>query len=184
MSVPDLSAHLFTEANPEPSPPPPPVPVVENSHSVLELAASSVNFAVRPHRRTVERFGQRNEWITATIDDLDGARALAGLPSTKAPEDVDTEEAKRFDVLLLQLQLALLQADPSFLPLRKRVVEIADEVRSGEKIVVDTRSHADVHTGTVAGDVNVPGIDKSATYSAWVFDPETDTGRPTPHSQH
>jgi type I restriction enzyme R subunit len=86
---------------------------------------TTVNFAVRPHRRTVERFGQRNEWITATIDDLDGARALAGLPSTKAPEDVDTEEAKRFDVLLLQLQLALLQADPSFLPLRKRVVEIA-----------------------------------------------------------
>ena len=55
--------------------------------------------------------------------------------------------------------------------------DIAAEVEAGEKIVVDTRHHSEVHEGTVTGAVNVPGLDKSATYSAWVFDPETDTGR-------
>ena len=53
--------------------------------------------------------------------------------------------------------------------------DIADEVRSGEKIIVDTRHHSEVHDGTVEGAVNVPGIDKAASYIAWVFDPESDT---------
>ena len=86
---------------------------------------TTVNFAVRPHRRAVERFAQRDQWTTATGQDLDVARSLAGLPSTTSPEVVDTEEARRFDVLVLQLQLALLRADPTFLPLRKRLVDIA-----------------------------------------------------------
>ena len=53
--------------------------------------------------------------------------------------------------------------------------DIADEVRSGGKIIVDTRHHSEVHDGTVEGAVNVPGIDKAASYIAWVFDPESDT---------
>ncbi|GAB3597778.1 putative polyketide biosynthesis zinc-dependent hydrolase BaeB [Corynebacterium faecale] len=54
--------------------------------------------------------------------------------------------------------------------------DIADQVRRGEKILVDTRHHTKVHAGTVEGAVNVPGVDKAATYSAWVFDPEVDSG--------
>ncbi|QGU03325.1 MBL fold metallo-hydrolase [Corynebacterium comes] len=54
--------------------------------------------------------------------------------------------------------------------------DIAGQVESGEKIIVDTRHHSQVHQGTVAGAVNVPGIDKAASYIAWVVDPESDTG--------
>lgn len=49
---------------------------------------------------------------------------------------------------------------------------IAAEVESGEKILVDTRPHDEVHNKTVAGSVNVPGVDKAASYIAWVYDPE------------
>jgi type I restriction enzyme R subunit len=47
---------------------------------------------------------------------------VAGLPSELDPEN---EEAKRFDLLMLSLQLALLRAEPGFMRLRDRVKEIA-----------------------------------------------------------
>ena len=52
--------------------------------------------------------------------------------------------------------------------------DIAAEVESGQKIIVDTRHHSEVHQGTVVGSVNVPGMDKAASYVAWVYDPETE----------
>jgi len=53
--------------------------------------------------------------------------------------------------------------------------ELATRIEKGEAIVVDTRHHTEVHQGTVQGSVNVPGIEKAATYGSWVYDPETDT---------
>ncbi|MGB3413134.1 MAG: rhodanese-like domain-containing protein, partial [Microbacteriaceae bacterium] len=41
-------------------------------------------------------------------------------------------------------------------------------------ILVDTRPHGEVHQGTVAGSLNIPGISKAASYAAWVIDPEVD----------
>lgn len=38
-------------------------------------------------------------------------------------------------------------------------------------ILVDTRNHAEVHTGTVERSLNIPGTAKAASYGAWVFDP-------------
>ncbi|QPD04367.1 MAG: Type III restriction protein res subunit [Candidatus Nitrospira kreftii] len=49
-------------------------------------------------------------------------RRIAGLPSELDPEN---EEAKRFDLLVLNLQLAVLRAEPGFARLRDRVKEIA-----------------------------------------------------------
>jgi type I restriction enzyme R subunit len=46
---------------------------------------------------------------------------VAGLPTELDPEN---EEAKRFDLLALKVQLSLLQADPGFERLRDRVKEI------------------------------------------------------------
>ena len=42
---------------------------------------------------------------------------------------------------------------------------------------VDTRPHTAVHEGTVAGSVNIPAGQKTASFGAWAVDPETD-GRP------
>ncbi|MBB3039087.1 MBL fold metallo-hydrolase [Hoyosella altamirensis] len=51
---------------------------------------------------------------------------------------------------------------------------IARSLEAGEAVFVDSRSHTDVHDGTVAGALNIPGPEKAATYGAWVYDPETD----------
>jgi type I restriction enzyme R subunit len=50
------------------------------------------------------------------------AAEVAGLPSEL---EADSEEAKRFDLLILNLQLALLRAEPSFARLRDQVIAIA-----------------------------------------------------------
>ena len=46
------------------------------------------------------------------------AHDIAGLPSELEAEDED-EEAKRFDLLMLNLQLALLRLEPSFERIRQ-----------------------------------------------------------------
>src|SRR5699024_5799390 len=43
-----------------------------------------------------------------------------------------------------------------------------------EVVVVDTRDQDEIHTGTVTGSLNIPGVDKAASYGAWVYDPESE----------
>ncbi|RNE49790.1 MBL fold metallo-hydrolase [Corynebacterium alimapuense] len=52
--------------------------------------------------------------------------------------------------------------------------KLAEQIIADEVIFVDTRSQDEVHAGTVAGSVNVPGVEKSASYGAWVYDPEAE----------
>ncbi|MCW4353522.1 MBL fold metallo-hydrolase [Hoyosella sp. YIM 151337] len=54
---------------------------------------------------------------------------------------------------------------------------VARSLDAGEAVFVDSRPHTDVHNGTVAGSLNIPGPAKAATYGAWAYDPETD-GQP------
>lgn len=49
-------------------------------------------------------------------------------------------------------------------------IELADD----SVIFVDTRHNGQVHEGTVEGALNIPGIQKAASYGAWVYDPETE----------
>jgi type I restriction enzyme R subunit len=81
------------------------------------------NFVVRPKRRLVEKYARPESWAAlspAARDEL--AQEVAGLPSELDPEN---EEAKRFDLLMLNLQLAVLKSEPSFERLRNQVIEIA-----------------------------------------------------------
>jgi type I restriction enzyme R subunit len=73
-----------------------------------EVAAMNLeNFVVRPKRRLVERYSQADAWLELKPDALAKlAHEVAGLPAEMEPED---EEAKRFDLLLLNLQLAVLR---------------------------------------------------------------------------
>lgn len=66
------------------------------------------NVLVRPHRRNVERYAQRDSWTDLIREDAERVLALAGLPS--AVQDTD-EDAKRFDLLVLRRQLAQLEGD-------------------------------------------------------------------------
>jgi type I restriction enzyme R subunit len=89
-----------------------------------EVDAMNVdNFIVRPQRRLVEKWRSGESWRSLTSADLaELARALAPLPNELPSEE---EEAKRFDSLMLRMQLARLQGDHRFARLAEQLRQIA-----------------------------------------------------------
>ncbi len=89
-----------------------------------EVAAMNLgNFVVRPHRRWVEKYAKPEEWMVLAPEALaELSEEVAGLPAELDPE---SEEAKRFDLLVLNVQLALLRSEPGFARLRDRVKQVA-----------------------------------------------------------
>ncbi len=82
------------------------------------------NFVVRPQRKFVEKYVQPRFWKLLSNDDhAELAQHLANLPTQQSDDD---EEAKRFDMLVLRTQLAILQAKPGFASLRQQIQAIAD----------------------------------------------------------
>ncbi|WP_217133359.1 MBL fold metallo-hydrolase [Leucobacter chinensis] len=60
-------------------------------------------------------------------------------------------------------------------PLREyEARELAQLIKRDEVVVIDTRHHAAVHEGTLAGALAVPGSAKAASYGAWVVNPEAE----------
>jgi len=49
---------------------------------------------------------------------------------------------------------------------------LSPELDADRVIFVDTRDNTLVHEGTVDRSLNIPGLDKAASYGAWVYDPE------------
>ncbi|MGM9425870.1 DEAD/DEAH box helicase family protein [Hydrogenophaga sp. MI9] len=81
------------------------------------------NFVVRPQRQWVEAWAQPEAWAKPSSEQLvDVGVHLSGLPSAVRDED---EDAKRFDLLMLRLQLGVLNAEPGFDRLEQQVREIA-----------------------------------------------------------
>jgi type I restriction enzyme R subunit len=66
-----------------------------------------------------------------TTDYAEVAHILAGLPTELEPED---ETAKRFDLLILRLQLALIQASKEYIHLHEQVKEIARRLEDKQTI--------------------------------------------------
>ena len=52
---------------------------------------------------------------------------------------------------------------------------LRQELEEDRVILVDTRHNSLVHEGTVAGSLNIPGAAKTASFGAWVYDPESET---------
>ena len=98
-----------------------------------EVAAMNIeNFVVRSKRRFVERYAAPEAWERLTLDARhELAGEVAGLPSELEPED---EDAKRFDLLLLNLQLALMKAEPAFERLSKQVQALASGLEANANI--------------------------------------------------
>ena len=93
----------------------------------LQVAAMNVdNFLVRPRQRLVELYREPAAWSTLSAESVEALTAagsgLASLPNELPPED---EEAKRFDLLMLCTQLALINAEAGFDRLSRQVREIA-----------------------------------------------------------
>lgn len=89
-----------------------------------KVAAMNVdNFVVRPQRQAVEKFANAKSWDLLGPEEFhELASRVANLPSEQVDED---EEAKRFDMLLLRAQLAVLQAKPDFVSLKEKIQAIA-----------------------------------------------------------
>ena len=89
-----------------------------------EVAAMNVeNFVVRAKRRVVEKYTQPGAWKDLKLEAFaELAQEVAGLPSEL---EADAEEAKRFDLLMLNLQLAVLRVEPAFSRLSDQVKAIA-----------------------------------------------------------
>ncbi|HLU33576.1 MAG TPA: type I restriction-modification enzyme R subunit C-terminal domain-containing protein, partial [Natronosporangium sp.] len=95
--------------------------VVRELHSRIR-GMTIENIMVRPHRRLVETYSDLDRWRTLTPEAAEEIGTLAGLPSQVRDED---EVAKRFDLIVLRLQLSRLTAEPGYRRLRQQVQEIA-----------------------------------------------------------
>ena len=80
---------------------------------VLREAIASMNennFLVRPHLELVEKYREGPAWETLSVGDLAAlADRVSKLPAQLDPEH---EDAKRFDMLLLNAQLGVLRSEP------------------------------------------------------------------------
>lgn len=103
------------------------------AHLHQTVAAMNLdNFVVRPKRKTVERFAQADAWQSLKAEDhAELSNNLATLPSEFTDED---EEAKRFDLLVMRTQLAVLQAKPDFGSLRDQIRGICSALEEQEAV--------------------------------------------------
>lgn len=127
-----------------------------------EVAAMNVdNFIVRPRRQVVEKYLSATRWATLTSAERDELAAqVAGLPTTL---ESDGEEAKRFDLLVLNLQLGLLNTEPLFERLRDQVRQIAGLVQdkaSIPQVKLAMSLILDVQTDPWWEDVTVPMLER------------------------
>ncbi|GAB2827549.1 DEAD/DEAH box helicase family protein [Streptomyces chlorus] len=98
--------------------------VARNLHRTVENMNPD-NFLVRPHRQQVEVYADFSNWHRLTPEShTELTEHLAALPTQYRDDDM-SEEAKRFDLLALRLQLTQLNAEPGWDRLRTQVQEIA-----------------------------------------------------------
>ena len=111
-------------------------------HTLAELlrchvaACPADNFLVRPHLQLVERFRNGEYWASLSPDDhQDLAATLAPLPSAYAEQQGDTDaDARRFDLLLYNLQLTLLRTEPRYNRLQKQLRDLAAQLEARPNI--------------------------------------------------
>jgi type I restriction enzyme R subunit len=130
--------------------------LVEQLHG--EVAAMRLdNFIVRTEREHVTRFADPKQWETLDETALVELRDhVAGLPSERPAEHLS---AKLFDLLCLNLQIALLTASREFLGHRDKIIALAGELESREAIPAVKAELAliqDVQTEAYWKDITLP----------------------------
>lgn len=126
-----------------------------------EVAAMNLNnFIVRAEREHVIRFADRQAWIALDDSGLGDLRAhVAGLPSEREAEHIT---AKLFDLICLNLQLALLRSTADFTSYRDKIIELASELEAKETIPAVRAEMAliqDVQSEEYWKDITLPMIE-------------------------
>jgi type I restriction enzyme R subunit len=95
-------------------------------------AMPSDNFLVRAKRRLVEKYAEAGAWQQlGVVEQGELTREVAALPTALVDSDQD---AKQFDLLLLNLQLTVLRVEPRFEGLKQDVMAIASALCEKEAI--------------------------------------------------
>ena len=95
----------------------------DQMHEVVN-AMDVNNFIIRKHREHVDNFADRKKWANITDKEANIlSERISGLPSP----DQDNEDARRFDLLIINLQVALLSGSP-YEQYQKSIIEIADDL--------------------------------------------------------
>jgi type I restriction enzyme R subunit len=90
------------------------------------------NFLVRAKRRLVEKYSDQTAWMQlGVIERGELVREVGPLPSAVTDSDQD---AKQFDLLLLNLQLTVLRVEPRFEELKNAVMTIASALTEKQAI--------------------------------------------------
>lgn len=104
----------------------------------LDVASMNAdNFVVRPHVRLVERFRETASWEPDQLDDTavtELVDTVATLPTETEPEPL---QSKQFDLIMLNLQLAMLRTEPTLDRLQRQVRSITQilEEHSGIPVI-------------------------------------------------
>lgn len=100
-----------------------------------EVAAMNLeNFIVRPQRQLVETYAQATAWKALQPEQINElTERLAGLPSELPSEN---EESKRFDLMMLRSQLAVLRGQPELTRLSQPIRAIAAALEEKDSIPV------------------------------------------------
>lgn len=107
-------------------PPPSEVEIRADALKTLQDTVGSLNldnFIVRRHRRVVDKYREPAAW--QGIDDAKRKELVDEIAPLPANRGFATEEAKRFDLLMFSLELALLKGSNRFDTLKKQLLEIA-----------------------------------------------------------
>jgi len=119
------------------------------------------NFFVRPHRKYVEQFGERERWDHLTTGDVgDASDHLAPLPT----KDDDEEFARRFDLLLLNLQLAILESDHAQERYQQQVRDLAsglEEKRAIPSVAAQMELILEIQTDEYWECVTLPMLERA-----------------------
>ncbi len=98
------------------------------------------NFVVRTKRKLVEKYQVPDAWGTLSDEMRDElVEEVAPLPNAMKSEP---EEAKRFDLLMFNLEIALLKGPKRFERLKKQLVDIASALDEQTAIPVIAAQHA------------------------------------------
>lgn len=94
-----------------------------------EVAGMSLdNFLVRAKRRAVEQFQQPEAWKEFSADARETLiNEIAGLPTALTDDDIN---AKQFDMIVLNGQLALLRREATFARCKEKVMAIAAKLET------------------------------------------------------